>query len=443
AAQFGIGNGSQAAFQLSINGLPAWNPSVTAIHRTDWQGRQLLYPTPRTNHYPFSETLSGALLGPIAGATLTSGAASPSPTVAAFTLTAASSAYGCIFRFSGGTSASNVSLGWVVKAGTAAYAGLRVCSAADNPAGDRYNFVDLSTGVVNNTNVPAFPLTATPLPNGYILLRQSGYAPAGDSGVVDVAITDSNGYTSATTLGGQTLIICAPEYEYDLVGGSYISTGSASTPVTLTDYTLAGTTVNLAQAPGVTATTDWDGSGTLAGVTFGAGTQIAAPAAPTLASTTGTLAAATYTYTVTATNAQGETIASTSTSITLAATGGVTVSWTAVAGASGYRVYGRISGSLGLLASVSGLTYTDSGSATPGIASPAVNSTGTLQYPCVITVAGVNHPLFHITGLTIAPNNFTLQGVNGQPTLIYPVGSAPLYGSSVVGGGTYGLAARF
>jgi hypothetical protein len=182
---------------------------------------------------------------------------------------------------------------------------------------------------------------------------------------------------------------------------------------------------------------------TLSGFDFGAGTQISAPAAPTLAATTGTLAAATYTYAVTATNAQGETIASSAAAITLGATGGVTVSWAAIAGASGYRVYGRISGSLGFLAAVTGLSYTDSGSATPGAASPSVNSTGTLQYPCVITLAGVNHPLFHVTGLTITPSNYTLQVINGQPTLVYPVGSAPLYGANVAGTGTYGLAARF
>ncbi len=182
---------------------------------------------------------------------------------------------------------------------------------------------------------------------------------------------------------------------------------------------------------------------TLSAFDFGAGTQISAPGAPTLAATTGTLAAATYTYAVTATNAQGETIAGSSAAITLSSTGGVTVSWSAVAGASGYRVYGRISGSLGFLGAVTGLSYTDSGSATPGASSPATNSTGTLQYPCVITMAGVNHPLFHVTGLLIIPSNYTLQVINGQPTLVYPVGSAPLYGTNVVGSGTYGLAARF
>ncbi|MDE1828581.1 MAG: DUF2460 domain-containing protein [Candidatus Micrarchaeota archaeon] len=175
---------------------------------------------------------------------------------------------------------------------------------------------------------------------------------------------------------------------------------------------------------------------------FGAGTQISAPAAPTLAATTGTLAATTYTYRVTAYNAQGETVASTSTPITLASTGGVTVTWTAVAGAVGYRVYGR-TGTLGKIADVTGLTFTDSGSVTPGAAAPSVNGTGTLQYPCVITVAGVNHPLFHVDGLTITPSNYTLQVINGQPTLVYAAGAAPVLGTSVLASGSYALCARF
>jgi len=181
---------------------------------------------------------------------------------------------------------------------------------------------------------------------------------------------------------------------------------------------------------------------TLTAFNFGAGTQINAPAAPTLAATTGTLTAATYTYAVTAYNAQGETLASTTTSLALASTGGVTVTWTAVAGAVGYRVYGR-TGTRGKIADVTGLTFTDSGSVTPGVASPSVNGTGTLQYPCVITIAGVNHPLFHIDGLTITPSGYTLQVINGQPTLVYAAGSAPVLGSSVLASGSYALCARF
>jgi len=181
---------------------------------------------------------------------------------------------------------------------------------------------------------------------------------------------------------------------------------------------------------------------TLTAFNFGTGTQFNPPAAPTLAATTGTLAAATYTYAVTAYNAEGETLASTTASLALASTGGVTVSWSAVAGAVGYRVYGR-TGTLGKIADVTGLTFTDSGSVTPGVASPSVNGTGTLQYPCVIVIAGVNHPLFHVDGLTITPSNYTLQVINGQPALVYAAGSAPVLGSSVLASGSYALCARF
>ena len=184
---------------------------------------------------------------------------------------------------------------------------------------------------------------------------------------------------------------------------------------------------------------------TLTAYSLGAGTQISAPAAPTLASTTGTLVAGTYTYAVTAVNAQGETIASATAQITLSATGGVTVSWTAVPGATGYKVYGRVAGSLGLIGSVTAptLTFTDSGSVTPGAASPTTNTTGTLTYPVLIPIAGLAHPLFHIDGLTVSFAGYTFSTATGTPTLTYPVGSAPTYGSNVTLTGAYKLCARF
>jgi hypothetical protein len=181
---------------------------------------------------------------------------------------------------------------------------------------------------------------------------------------------------------------------------------------------------------------------TLSAYSLGAGTQISAPAAPTRAATTGTLAAGTYTYSVTAYNAQGETIASTAASLVLFATGGVTVSWLAIPGATGYRVYGR-SGVLGLIGSTTGLTFTDSGSVTPGAASPSTNTTGTLSYPVTISLAGLAHPLWHIDGLTVSFSGSTFSTSTGIPTLTYPVGSAPTYGSNVTLTGTYSLCARF
>jgi hypothetical protein len=84
--------------------------------------------------------------------------------------------------------------------------------------------------------------------------------------------------------------------------------------------------------------------------------KVAAPAVPTVttAATGGGLAAATYVYAVTALSEAGETTASATASV--AATGTTsanTIAWSTVAGATGYRVYGRTSTKgLGLLATV-------------------------------------------------------------------------------------------
>lgn len=94
--------------------------------------------------------------------------------------------------------------------------------------------------------------------------------------------------------------------------------------------------------------------------------------------TGGTLAIGTYWYRVSALNANGETLASTETSQTTSttATSTVTVNWGAVTGATGYKVYGRMTGAELLIATL-GLvtTYTDTGSVTPAGALPAANTT--------------------------------------------------------------------
>ena len=87
----------------------------------------------------------------------------------------------------------------------------------------------------------------------------------------------------------------------------------------------------------------------------------------------GTLLDGTYSYTVTALDIIGETeatapISAVVSGATITAGGSVTVSWQAVPGAIGYRVYGRISGSEGALIDIlspSTVTYVDNGSNTP------------------------------------------------------------------------------
>lgn len=100
------------------------------------------------------------------------------------------------------------------------------------------------------------------------------------------------------------------------------------------------------------------------------------------ATTVGLTPSSQYCYSVTARDVGGnETAASTETCITLAGTeNAVTVNWTAVAGAIGYRIYGRTLGAGKLLMATVGAvtTWLDNGSITPaGASPPAINSTVT------------------------------------------------------------------
>ncbi len=96
----------------------------------------------------------------------------------------------------------------------------------------------------------------------------------------------------------------------------------------------------------------------------------------------GTVSAAAHAYQVTAVNANGETTAVTATTITLGAIGTVTLTWNPTADGVTYNVYGRVAGSIGLLATVGPFdpenlpSYTDTGAAAVGAAPPSSNTTG-------------------------------------------------------------------
>ena len=121
-------------------------------------------------------------------------------------------------------------------------------------------------------------------------------------------------------------------------------------------------------------------------------------AAFSTATTGGTLVSGTYAYQVTATNAVGETLASTETSIVVpvgTATNTVTVNWAAVTGATGYKVYGRTATTELFISSVGAVTtYTDTGAVTPAGALPTANTTATstntvtVSWPAVASATG-------------------------------------------------------
>lgn len=107
----------------------------------------------------------------------------------------------------------------------------------------------------------------------------------------------------------------------------------------------------------------------------------------TTVTTGGTLAAGTYYYVITATNAAGETTKSNEVSIvTTGTTSTNTVTWTAVTGATGYKIYrGTASGQEGVFYSVGAVTtFSDTGAANTAGTPPTTNTTGS----AIITFTG-------------------------------------------------------
>lgn len=111
------------------------------------------------------------------------------------------------------------------------------------------------------------------------------------------------------------------------------------------------------------------------------GTALAAPTISlgATATTGGTFAAATYYWKLTATNAQGETVGSNELSAAIAVNGTQVINWTAIGGATGYKLYrGTAAGSENVLVATLGavLTYTDTGAAGTAATVPASNTSG-------------------------------------------------------------------
>lgn len=194
--------------------------------------------------------------------------------------------------------------------------------------------------------------------------------------------------------------------------------------------------------------------------------NIQPPAVPTgsFATTGGTLAAATYNYVVTAVTARGETMASPPCVITVSATSTAvnTVDWAPVAGAVGYKIYGRASGSLFLMGTVDSLTtvFTDNGSIVPNsllippVAGPAVNTLFTLRV--FDLTQSVNSPVeVHQVSIALNTDGFGNQSeienvVNKNSNYIRVVSNRPNLGSiptitsvaqQQLGGGVDGAAA--
>jgi len=180
---------------------------------------------------------------------------------------------------------------------------------------------------------------------------------------------------------------------------------------------------------------------------------LAAPvlAAPTTATTGGTLAAATYYYKATAINAVGETIGSNEVSIaTTGTTSTVGLSWAAITGATGYKIYratvaGGESTSPALVETLGAVTtYTDTGTAVSAGAVPATNTTATTTNTVTVNwgaVAGATG--YKVYGRTDA-GELLMASVGAVTTwtdtgAVTPAGALPASNTTATNTNTVGL----
>ena len=124
--------------------------------------------------------------------------------------------------------------------------------------------------------------------------------------------------------------------------------------------------------------------------------NLSQPSVPTLtsASTGGALASATYSYKIAAVSSVGETLASTAATVTIGgsvSTGMVTISWAAIEGATGYKIYGRTSGTERLITTLGAgtLSFIDDGLLTPDSTKLPITSPANLATPTAVFTVSV------------------------------------------------------
>lgn len=237
---------------------------LDAIHRTDWQGRQLLYPTARTNWIKQSETLS------------------TSPWI--------TNVAGSVSAVDAGVTMANGGPGyWKIGRLVASAGGWEQQLAGYTPAvGDVITLTFAARGYLTNTHFAAGIYTANAWGVGGVgsaqILSGPGtiaiYAGSGlyqlsnlttsDDTLVQIQRTlnssdlgagprafyypASPGDTTLNIANLLTRVMMSIDVEPQ---GAYIKTGAAT--ATVTDYTLSGSTVNFGELPAVGADYDWTG----------------------------------------------------------------------------------------------------------------------------------------------------------------------------------------
>jgi hypothetical protein len=275
AQQFGVGDGSTTAFQLlrtagvgqtfaepvaNLNGAPQ-------IFRSDWQGNQLMYATPRTNLATFSEQLDNAAWVKSRASVTPDATTSPDGNITADKLvedTTASNSH--VIQAAMATTAANASLVGSIHAKAAERSWIRLW-CIDSTALNHFNrYFNLVTGALGTASTGGTGVLAG---SGVVADPATGwYRPyiAGNlgSGItqmrlrVDLATGDNGGAYTGDGVSGAYL--WGADLKQDTVLSSYIQTPSSAS-ATVTDYTLDSKgLITFASAPLLGALLTWTGA---------------------------------------------------------------------------------------------------------------------------------------------------------------------------------------
>ncbi len=253
---FGTWNGTATSANL-VNALGVVPNTARAvnIYRTDWQGQQLLYPTARTND-AYQSTLAArwVTVGATIGAT---GVLAPDGSSNAYTVTEDTSTGSHQWALVGMTVAS--ASPYPVSAFVKRSSGVRnVHVGIYEPSGNTVAVINWDLDTLTGADGGSSGGASTS--GWYVTALGGGYYKVGAIAQNTQNSTNLQAYwkllqgTSTSDYAGDGTsgldffgFMCGAQ-------GVYIPTTGA--PVTLTDYTLTGTTVTLAQAPASTAVTN-------------------------------------------------------------------------------------------------------------------------------------------------------------------------------------------
>lgn len=249
ATSFGSGDGVTSTFGLlDRHGNPISSGKlkrVDAIHRTDWQGRQLLSASARTNKYKNSQDSTGSGWVHTGTSTIASAIAAPDGSIAQKIVEDTSSGIHRIYQ-----STSNSAGTWVFSFFAKAAERTIVRGIESSLNGARF---DLSSGVATADAGGAAGMI--PYPNGWYrcwFFRTSSTQPLLVLQVILLNALNTN-YTGDGSSGAY---VFGAQLEAAALTPYIVTAGAAAT---VTDYTLTGASVALGQVPVSGAILDWTG----------------------------------------------------------------------------------------------------------------------------------------------------------------------------------------